>query len=128
LFAPVIIKMQDKEHLTAQVRSRIVSRMRTHRRARLGRYFSDGARQLWLLLLKGTLTLEDVGRVGSWSRGAAHHWLYGDRRPSIKAALVLEKFFRIPIAAWAKAPRRPFRVPGAALAELGEVASSGEQL
>lgn len=95
--------------------------MRTHRRARLGRYFSDGARQLWLLLGKGTLTLEDVGRVGSWSRGTAHHWLYGDRRPGLRAALLLEKFFRIPVTAWTRAPKRPFLVPGTTVASLGSV-------
>jgi hypothetical protein len=85
--------------------------MGSHRRAHVGRYFSDGAVRLWRLIEAGALTLEDVGRAGSWSRGLPHHWLYGDRRPSLGSALVLERLFGIPVAAWASAPTEPFTLP-----------------
>ena len=87
---------------------RTIRRMRTFRRAHLGRNFSDGARQLWGRLKEKSLTIEDLAKIGRWSRGAAHHWLYGDRRPSLATAVVLQKELGIPVCAWSTAPRRPF--------------------
>jgi hypothetical protein len=86
-------------------------RMGSHRRAHVGRYYSDGARRMWRLIEAGAFTLEDVGRAGSWSRGLPHSWLYGDRRPSLGSALVLEKLFGIPVAAWTSPPSEPFSPP-----------------
>jgi hypothetical protein len=88
--------------------------MGNFRRAHLGRHFNEGARLLWRCLEKKTLTIEALGRIGGWSRGTAHHWLYGDRRPTIACALVIERHFAIPVTAWGKAPRRPFSLQRAA--------------
>ena len=90
-------------------------RMASHRRAHVGRYFSDGARQMWRMIEAGVLCLEDVGRAGSWSRGLPHHWLYGDRRPSLHSALALEKLYGIPVEAWTAAPSEPFALPQRAI-------------
>src|ERR1700733_5519340 len=91
--------------------ARTIGRMRTLRRVRLGRYFSEGARQLWLHLLKASLTIEDVRRAGNWPRGVPHRWLYGDTCPSLASAVILEKLFGIAATLWRKAPRRPFTIP-----------------
>jgi hypothetical protein len=91
--------------------------MGNFRRARIGRHFNEGARLLWLRIARESLSIEDIGRVGRWARGTVHHWLYGDRRPNLSSALVLERAFGVPVTAWSKAPRRPF-----SLADLGKLA------
>ncbi len=82
-------------------------------RPRLGKYFSEGARQLWLAMSRMKLSQTDVARQIGTSSGQVSQWLYGGRRASLRWALTLEKELGIAASDWARTPVRPLEPPAA---------------
>jgi transcriptional regulator with XRE-family HTH domain len=84
-----------------------------HTRTRLGPKFSEGARQLWLLLeARGWSQTRLMSELGT--TGLVPGWLYGDKKPSLDNAFRLKALFGIEPELWARPPAKPFVLPAAA--------------
>jgi hypothetical protein len=83
--------------------------VRAHRRE-LGERFSEGARQLWLVVEREGLThkrlRERIGRGFDVTR-----WLYGDSVPPVAALVRIEELWGIRVALWLQKPRHRFVPP-----------------
>lgn len=76
-----------------------------------GKYFSEGARLMWLALeSKGWSQTELAGRLGT-STGQVSQWLYGGRRASLKWAVAIRDVLDIPLAAWNQAAPADHAIP-----------------
>lgn len=76
-----------------------------------GRYFSEGARLMWLALeARGWSQTELAVKLGT-SSGQVSQWLYGGRRASLKWAVVIRDVLDIPLAAWNQAPPADYELP-----------------
>jgi transcriptional regulator with XRE-family HTH domain len=82
----------------------------------IGKYFSEGARLLWVFMLRENLSQKDLAtRVNAPTEdGQVNSWLYGRRRPGLGPALEIEATIGIPARAWLEAPAERFKVPGIA--------------
>lgn len=87
--------------------------MRSFRRD-TGRSFSEGARLLWLALSARGYDRKAVAQMVGVSAPVLHHWLYGTRRPSWPARMVLRRKLRIPLQTWDQPPTEEFVLPAAA--------------
>ena len=75
-------------------------------RRTLGPKFSEGARLLWLAVVRQRLTLRQVSEAGGAQQ--AHYWLFGDKRPGPTPRRRLRDGFGIEPALWDEAPHEPF--------------------
>jgi len=108
---------------------------RIHTRVRLGEYFSEGARQLWLSMSCQQLNQIDVAKMLAKMRGRALHrgvvnrLLYGERRPGLELALDLQEVFGIVATSWVEEPRGEFTAPAAArlLAEMNATVGPADE-
>lgn len=96
-------------------------------RLRLGPNFTEGARQVWLMMAARGLSQADVIRRlsedgGSSARGLLSKWLYGDQLPGVGWAARIERAFSVPSRLWAERAHRAFVPPARALA-LAELAA-----
>lgn len=81
-------------------------------RAVLGKNFSEGARQLWLKMIRGKLSQADAARLLELRHPAMlSRWLYGDRRPSVKWAFAIESKLKIRAGLWGVKPVEEFVPP-----------------
>lgn len=80
-------------------------------RTKLGKDFSEGARQLWIELEKRGLDSASLALKLGVSRGAIWRMLVGDRSAGIDLAVAIEKELGIPVATWTRKPSRPFVLP-----------------
>lgn len=88
--------------------------MRLVRRT-VGRKFSEGSRQLWLALhSRGIDVIQRASEYLGVESPVLHHWLYGTRRPSWPARMVLRRKLRIPLQTWDQPPTEEFVLPAAA--------------
>jgi len=85
-------------------------------RTRLGSLFSEGARLLWLALADRKLSQADAERLLGSPQGQLSKWLYGERRPGLKWAVLIQAQFDIPPETWRLAPSRKFVPPAAQVA------------
>lgn len=89
-------------------------------RTRLGKKFSEGARRLWLLLAERQWSPMDLANAitaasepKKANRSAlVSRWLYGERRPGLEYALLIQRLFGIDPALWRESPAEPFTPPG----------------
>lgn len=86
--------------------------MRNYRR-HLGPRFSEGARQLWLVVEGRGLNVADAARALGWLRSTLSNVLYGERLPGVALAADVERVFGVPIGAWALEPTDAFIPPAA---------------
>lgn len=77
----------------------------------LGPKFSEGARLLWLELLKTKYSIREAEREWGMSRGLLHRLLYGHQRAGRVVALRLFGMFSIPVETWDRTPIREFVPP-----------------
>lgn len=91
-------------------------------KARLGRHFTEGARQLWLVVLGKNWSQRELARQVAEASGkkTKHNrsalmsrWLYGERKPTLHYVLILQELLNIDPALWEKPPVEPFTPPGA---------------
>ena len=69
-------------------------------RPKRGKYFSEGARLLWLAIEARSWTQTELAMRLGTSSGQVSQWLYGGRRASLKWAVVIRDVLDIPLAAW----------------------------
>jgi len=84
-------------------------------RRALGPKFSEGARQLWLLMADGSTPADLARRLGADS-GQCSRLLYGDRAPGLKLAGVIQEKLGIDIPLWNMPPLELFVPPAAQIA------------
>lgn len=83
------------------------------RRKKLGDYFSEGARQLWLAIeARGMSQNKAELQIGA-PNGVLNRWLYGVRRPGMKYVFAIQQHFAIAPESWREASRLPFVAPAA---------------
>ena len=75
--------------------------------------FSEGARLLWEILSDRDWSQGQMAEHLGDGRPALNHWLYGDRRPGLRARMLLQKSLRIKWQAWDQPPSKPFSTPAA---------------
>lgn len=85
--------------------------MKERHRSELGENFNEGARRLWVTMLKRGESAEDVTRSLGVARGMVGRWLYGDRRPDRSSTQRLVEKYRIPASAWDEEPTEAFAIP-----------------
>jgi transcriptional regulator with XRE-family HTH domain len=93
--------------------------MRQLSRRNLGAKFSEGARQLWLLLARRTWSQAEAARQLDMDAGQLVKLLYGDRRPGRELAGRLAAGAEINLRLWDEAPTEPFVPPAAEEAATG---------
>ena len=87
----------------------------------LGKFFSEGARQVWVQLelrswRPADLRLALDGALGrKLSSGVLSRWMYGECRPSLRFGLLLQDILGVEPRLWNQVPAEPFEPP--ALAE-----------
>jgi transcriptional regulator with XRE-family HTH domain len=89
---------------------------RTLTRESLGRHFNEGARLLWLALRERDWNQSVAERQLGVSPGLVNRWLYGERRPGLEHALLIERALGIPASGWHREPALAFEPPAAAAA------------
>ena len=104
-------------------------------KTRLGKHFSEGSRQLWILVeargwtqaaLAADIRAHRPPRAGQQQTGNADQskprrvitsvvsrWLYGERAPDRTSAILLQELYGIDVTLWSKAPVEPFLPPAA---------------
>lgn len=93
-----------------------VMRVRRLVRSRLSAGFNEGARLLWVALLRaGTTQIEFAKRHGV-DQAQFVKMLYGDRKPGRQVANRLALNLGISPMAWDEPPKEPFAPPGASAA------------
>ena len=84
-----------------------------------GKYFSDGARLMWLAIeARGWSQTELAAKLGT-SSGQVSQWLYGGRRASLKWAVQMRDVLDIPLGAWNQAAPEGFEFPAPRERESG---------
>jgi hypothetical protein len=83
-------------------------------RRRLGDRFSEGARLLWLAMLRQGLSQESLRAELGRPKGVIGRWLLGDRLPDGESRGRLFKRFGIKPQAWDQKPSKPFSLETAA--------------
>jgi hypothetical protein len=87
-------------------------RPRRMNRRHFGPEFNEGARQLWLAMARKKKDQQRLADELGLNAPALHKWLYGDCKPRVPAALVLQRKLRIPLTAWSQEPLEVFALPG----------------
>ncbi len=85
---------------------------RSHRKE-LGKFFSEGARLMWLAIEREGVSMNQVGKDFGMHAGEIPRVLYGERKAN---GLVLENALArwgIPLAAWRQKPIEEFVPPAA---------------
>lgn len=85
--------------------------LRPTTRTRLGQFFSEGARQVWLQVVTRGTSPEEIRRAIGLGRGVLHRYLYGDRRISLDVAVRIESAFGIAPKLWLLPSRQKRFVP-----------------
>jgi ribosome-binding protein aMBF1 (putative translation factor) len=76
-----------------------------------GKYFSEGARLMWLAIDRlGWSQTELAAKLGT-SSGQVSQWLYGGRRASLKWAVTIRDVLDIPLASWNQSPPEGYSLP-----------------
>lgn len=84
-----------------------------HRKTQFDKHFSEGSRQLWLLMLKRRWTQRDLARALGKHHSVICRWLNGTRVPDRKSVAHVQRVLGIGPTLWRKPPRRPFSPPAA---------------
>lgn len=84
-----------------------------HRRSKLGPYFSEGARLLWLAMLERELWMGELRRMLSAHTGEVPRVLYGARKANVRFVAKASEVFGIDPASWLEETREDFRPPWA---------------
>ena len=82
-----------------------------HHRTQLGPHFSEGARLLFLRVLKSSF--RDVGQDLGVDHSVVYRWAYGDSLPSAKHLNSIATRYRVKAGAWSAAPKESFIPPAA---------------
>ena len=82
----------------------------------VGKYFSEGARLLWLEMRKRELDQASLADLLGTSSGQVNQWLYGGRGMSLRWALAIRQKVGIAESAWLASPQKPFTPPAKAAA------------
>ena len=82
-------------------------------RSELGEHFNEGARLLWKVLDERECSQLQLQRDLGVPAGVVNRLLYGERRPGLKMALLIEEKFDIPLTSWNEAPKKKFTLPTA---------------
>ena len=82
-------------------------------RSELGAHFSEGARQLWIVLQRAKETQDGAGARLHVSRGYVCRILYGDFCPGLDLCLRMQKEYGINPGLWLKKPKSVFIPPAA---------------
>jgi transcriptional regulator with XRE-family HTH domain len=80
-------------------------------RTNLGLNFSEGARLLWLKMQRKGWSQTDLAGKLETSSGVVCRWLYGDRRPTLEFALVIQRVLGIAAGLWHAKPVTKFVLP-----------------
>lgn len=76
-----------------------------------GEYFTEGARRLWLVLLKRELSQAEAAAEIGTAGATLCRWLYGERRPTLEWVFKMEKAFKVPARCWSEPPTADFQFP-----------------
>ncbi|WP_437935283.1 helix-turn-helix domain-containing protein [Sorangium sp. So ce341] len=82
-------------------------------KTQLDKRFSEGSRQLWLLMLKRKWTQRELARALGRNHGVISRWLYGTRAPDRNSVAHVQQVLGIEPSLWAKQPLEPFVPPAA---------------
>ena len=94
------------------------ARSRDLRRTELGPKFNEGARLLWLAIIREGITQFALSReLGIATPGVQNRWLWGDQRPMNPWRKKINERFSVPVDAWDEEPTEAFTPP---LASAGE--------
>lgn len=77
----------------------------------LGSKFSEGARLLWLALLRSDTSQEGLRSAVGCTKGVVGRWLKGERRPDELRRRAIFKRFGVPPSLWDVPPRKSFSIP-----------------
>lgn len=80
-------------------------------RKHLGDKFCEGARLLWMVIIRRRLTFRDAGDLAGLAEGVINRFLYGDRLPGRETAETLWRVYEVPFSSWSQRPRATFQVP-----------------
>jgi hypothetical protein len=82
-------------------------------RRHVGPHFSEGSRQLWLIVEREGHSVEWLRRRLGSCKGVTNRHLYGDSRPDLERAYRILDEFGIDPRLFLIPPRRRFVLPGA---------------
>ncbi|WP_437285639.1 helix-turn-helix domain-containing protein [Sorangium sp. So ce406] len=82
-------------------------------KTQLDKHFSEGSRQLWLLMQTRMWTQRDLARALAKDSSVISRWLYGSRAPDRHSALHIQKILGIDPSLWGKQPLEAFVPPAA---------------
>ncbi len=91
------------------------ARMGIQHRCHLGKFFSEGSRQIWLQLPRAKLRVEEFTVRAGWARGVLSKVMYGDKRPNLRQGIDLSTILGIDPTAFEHPPKRAFVLPAARL-------------